>query len=156
MAKRLVFSFVNSVPVCALRCLHSALSSVRRACHYVVNLRYFEMSILLVIAASSIALAAEDPVATSSHWNKVCVHTNVRITCVRQVLHDCLSGGSSLSAFLITLILSSIALYQHCGFLSSPQVSRLNIIKNRRGKILKLFCKRPLDGGAIISDECGK
>ncbi|CAI5639566.1 unnamed protein product [Oreochromis niloticus] len=46
-------------------------SHVRRACHYVVNLRYFEMSILLVIAASSIALAAEDPVATSSHWNKV-------------------------------------------------------------------------------------
>uniref|UniRef100_A0A672HZ14 Voltage-dependent calcium channel type A subunit alpha-1 n=1 Tax=Salarias fasciatus TaxID=181472 RepID=A0A672HZ14_SALFA len=44
---------------------------LRRACHYVVNLRYFEMSILLVIAASSIALAAEDPVATSSDWNKV-------------------------------------------------------------------------------------
>ncbi|XP_030582425.1 voltage-dependent R-type calcium channel subunit alpha-1E isoform X1 [Archocentrus centrarchus] len=44
---------------------------VRRACHYVVNLRYFEMSILLVIAASSIALAAEDPVATNSQWNKV-------------------------------------------------------------------------------------
>ncbi|XP_059196371.1 voltage-dependent R-type calcium channel subunit alpha-1E [Centropristis striata] len=44
---------------------------VRRACHYVVNLRYFEMCILLVIAASSIALAAEDPVATSSNWNKV-------------------------------------------------------------------------------------
>jgi len=47
---------------------------VRRACHYVVNLRYFEMSILLVIAASSIALAAEDPVATSSDWNKVGLH----------------------------------------------------------------------------------
>lgn len=31
------------------------------------------MSILLVIAASSIALAAEDPVATTSDWNKVCV-----------------------------------------------------------------------------------
>uniref|UniRef100_A0A672I022 Calcium channel, voltage-dependent, R type, alpha 1E subunit a n=1 Tax=Salarias fasciatus TaxID=181472 RepID=A0A672I022_SALFA len=46
-------------------------SRLRRACHYVVNLRYFEMSILLVIAASSIALAAEDPVATSSDWNKV-------------------------------------------------------------------------------------
>uniref|UniRef100_A0A3Q2DJ46 Calcium channel, voltage-dependent, R type, alpha 1E subunit a n=1 Tax=Cyprinodon variegatus TaxID=28743 RepID=A0A3Q2DJ46_CYPVA len=45
--------------------------NVRRACHYVVNLRYFEMCILLVIAASSIALAAEDPVATSSDWNKV-------------------------------------------------------------------------------------
>uniref|UniRef100_A0A8C4IPW6 Calcium channel, voltage-dependent, R type, alpha 1E subunit a n=1 Tax=Dicentrarchus labrax TaxID=13489 RepID=A0A8C4IPW6_DICLA len=49
----------------------SSSSMVRRACHYVVNLRYFEMSILLVIAASSIALAAEDPVATSSDWNKV-------------------------------------------------------------------------------------
>nr|XP_057930383.1 voltage-dependent R-type calcium channel subunit alpha-1E [Doryrhamphus excisus] len=44
---------------------------VRRACHYVVNLRYFEMSILLVIAASSIALAAEDPVSATSDWNKV-------------------------------------------------------------------------------------
>ncbi|XP_072294308.1 voltage-dependent R-type calcium channel subunit alpha-1E [Eucyclogobius newberryi] len=44
---------------------------VRRACHYVVNFRYFEMTILLVIAASSIALAAEDPVATTSDWNKV-------------------------------------------------------------------------------------
>uniref|UniRef100_A0A8C7YVF7 Calcium channel, voltage-dependent, R type, alpha 1E subunit a n=1 Tax=Oryzias sinensis TaxID=183150 RepID=A0A8C7YVF7_9TELE len=44
---------------------------VEGTCHYVVNLRYFEMSILLVIAASSIALAAEDPVATTSDWNKV-------------------------------------------------------------------------------------
>lgn len=116
MAKRLVFFFA-----CALRGLHSALSSVRRACHYVVNLRYFEMSILLVIAASSIALAAEDPVATSSHWNKVCVHTNVRITCLRQVLHNCLSGGSSLSAFLITLILR----YEFDHALSALWVSQL-------------------------------
>uniref|UniRef100_A0A8B9KJQ9 Calcium channel, voltage-dependent, R type, alpha 1E subunit a n=1 Tax=Astyanax mexicanus TaxID=7994 RepID=A0A8B9KJQ9_ASTMX len=45
--------------------------SVRKACHYVVNLRYFEMCILLVIAASSIALAAEDPVSTNSDWNKI-------------------------------------------------------------------------------------
>ncbi|XP_048065163.1 voltage-dependent R-type calcium channel subunit alpha-1E isoform X3 [Megalobrama amblycephala] len=44
---------------------------VRRACHYIVNLRYFEMSILLVITASSIALAAEDPVNTHSDRNKV-------------------------------------------------------------------------------------
>lgn len=37
------------------------------------------MSILLVIAASSIALAAEDPVATTSDWNKVsvCVYMHV-------------------------------------------------------------------------------
>lgn len=36
-----------------------------------MNLRYFEMCILLVIAASSIALAAEDPVLTNSERNKV-------------------------------------------------------------------------------------
>uniref|UniRef100_A0A3B5M7D3 Voltage-dependent calcium channel alpha-1 subunit IQ domain-containing protein n=1 Tax=Xiphophorus couchianus TaxID=32473 RepID=A0A3B5M7D3_9TELE len=47
------------------------LHSIRRICHYVVNLRYFEMTILLVIVASSIALAAEDPVCTNSDRNKV-------------------------------------------------------------------------------------
>lgn len=36
-----------------------------------MSLRYFEMCILLVIAASSIALAAEDPVLTNSERNKV-------------------------------------------------------------------------------------
>uniref|UniRef100_A0A665WPZ9 Calcium channel, voltage-dependent, R type, alpha 1E subunit b n=1 Tax=Echeneis naucrates TaxID=173247 RepID=A0A665WPZ9_ECHNA len=45
--------------------------SIRRICHYVVTLRYFEMTILLVIVASSIALAAEDPVRTNSDRNKV-------------------------------------------------------------------------------------
>ncbi|XP_077572355.1 voltage-dependent R-type calcium channel subunit alpha-1E isoform X1 [Stigmatopora nigra] len=51
--------------------IFKADNPVRRACRYVVNLRYFEMCILLVIVASSIALAAEDPVATTSDWNKV-------------------------------------------------------------------------------------
>lgn len=44
---------------------------IRRICHYVVTLRYFEMTILLVIVASSIALAAEDPVSTNSERNRV-------------------------------------------------------------------------------------
>lgn len=44
---------------------------LRRICHYVVTLRYFEITILLVIVASSIALAAEDPVCTNSERNKV-------------------------------------------------------------------------------------
>uniref|UniRef100_A0A3Q3F8N7 Ion transport domain-containing protein n=1 Tax=Labrus bergylta TaxID=56723 RepID=A0A3Q3F8N7_9LABR len=44
---------------------------IRRICHYVVTMRYFEMTILLVIVASSIALAAEDPVCTNSDRNKV-------------------------------------------------------------------------------------
>lgn len=44
---------------------------VRRLCHYIVTLRYFEMSILVVIAMSSIALAAEDPVWTNAPRNNV-------------------------------------------------------------------------------------
>ncbi|XP_063284375.1 voltage-dependent R-type calcium channel subunit alpha-1E isoform X7 [Pelobates fuscus] len=51
--------------------IFSSSNPVRKVCHYIVNLRYFEMSILLVIAASSIALAAEDPVLTNSDHNKV-------------------------------------------------------------------------------------
>lgn len=43
----------------------------RRACHYICTLRYFEMCILLVIAMSSIALAAEDPVWPESPRNNV-------------------------------------------------------------------------------------
>uniref|UniRef100_A0A8C7K077 Voltage-dependent calcium channel type A subunit alpha-1 n=1 Tax=Oncorhynchus kisutch TaxID=8019 RepID=A0A8C7K077_ONCKI len=46
-------------------------SEIRRICHYVVTMRYFEMTILLVIVASSIALAAEDPVCTNSDRNRV-------------------------------------------------------------------------------------
>lgn len=60
--------FVSTQSASSLLLLHS----IRRICHYVVNLRYFEMTILLVIVASSIALAAEDPVCTNSNRNKVC------------------------------------------------------------------------------------
>uniref|UniRef100_A0A671Q3B8 Voltage-dependent N-type calcium channel subunit alpha n=1 Tax=Sinocyclocheilus anshuiensis TaxID=1608454 RepID=A0A671Q3B8_9TELE len=42
-----------------------------RLCHYVVNLRYFEMCILTVITMSSIALAAEDPVQANAPRNDV-------------------------------------------------------------------------------------
>lgn len=52
-------------PICA--CLHR----LRRFCHYIVTMRYFEMVILVVIALSSIALAAEDPVRTDSSRNNV-------------------------------------------------------------------------------------
>lgn len=45
--------------------------SFRRLCHYIVNLRYFEMCILMVIAMSSIALAAEDPVQPNAPRNNV-------------------------------------------------------------------------------------
>ncbi|XP_063742041.1 voltage-dependent R-type calcium channel subunit alpha-1E-like isoform X1 [Eleginops maclovinus] len=51
--------------------IFKASNPIRRICHYMVSLRYFEMTILLVIVASSIALAAEDPVCTNSDRNKV-------------------------------------------------------------------------------------
>ncbi|KAJ6638739.1 Voltage-dependent calcium channel type A subunit alpha-1, partial [Pseudolycoriella hygida] len=42
---------------------------IRRAAHWVVNLRYFDFFIMLVIGMSSIALAAEDPVNDKSERN---------------------------------------------------------------------------------------
>ncbi|XP_045145270.1 voltage-dependent N-type calcium channel subunit alpha-1B, partial [Echinops telfairi] len=58
------------VPYSSMFCLSPA-NLLRRCCHYVVTLRYFEMVILVVIALSSIALAAEDPVHTDSPRNNV-------------------------------------------------------------------------------------
>uniref|UniRef100_A0A8C5R7N5 Voltage-dependent N-type calcium channel subunit alpha n=1 Tax=Leptobrachium leishanense TaxID=445787 RepID=A0A8C5R7N5_9ANUR len=49
----------------------SSTNPVRRLCHYIVNMRYFEMVILIVISLSSIALAAEDPVQADSPRNDV-------------------------------------------------------------------------------------
>uniref|UniRef100_A0A3B5LQ11 Voltage-dependent N-type calcium channel subunit alpha n=1 Tax=Xiphophorus couchianus TaxID=32473 RepID=A0A3B5LQ11_9TELE len=53
---------------------------VRRLCHYIVTLRYFEMSILVVIAMSSIALAAEDPVWTNAPRNNVLKYLDYAFT----------------------------------------------------------------------------
>jgi len=44
---------------------------LRRFCHFVVNLRYFDLFIMIVICASSIALAAEDPVHENSPRNRI-------------------------------------------------------------------------------------
>ncbi|RMB93773.1 hypothetical protein DUI87_29765 [Hirundo rustica rustica] len=49
----------------------STTNPFRRLCHYIVNLRYFEMCILMVIAMSSIALAAEDPVQPNAPRNNM-------------------------------------------------------------------------------------
>ncbi|XP_072568089.1 voltage-dependent P/Q-type calcium channel subunit alpha-1A isoform X10 [Paramormyrops kingsleyae] len=49
----------------------STTNPFRRMCHYIVTLRYFEMCILSVIAMSSIALAAEDPIQPDSPRNNV-------------------------------------------------------------------------------------
>ena len=44
---------------------------IRRLCHWLVNLRYFDDFILFVILISSILLAVEDPVDPNSQVNKV-------------------------------------------------------------------------------------
>ncbi|XP_053201741.1 voltage-dependent calcium channel type A subunit alpha-1-like isoform X3 [Panonychus citri] len=47
----------------------SSTNPIRRAAHYVVNLRYFDFVIMVVIFCSSIALACEDPVNEDSQIN---------------------------------------------------------------------------------------
>ncbi|GAB6022011.1 hypothetical protein CHUAL_006163 [Chamberlinius hualienensis] len=49
----------------------SSTNPVRCAAHYVVNLRYFDFFIMIVICLSSIALAAEDPVDENNPRNKI-------------------------------------------------------------------------------------
>ncbi|KAK2584123.1 hypothetical protein KPH14_006561 [Odynerus spinipes] len=49
----------------------SPTNPVRRAAHWVVNLKYFDFFIMVVISLSSIALAAEDPVWEGSPRNKI-------------------------------------------------------------------------------------
>lgn len=43
--------------------------SIRKAAHWIVNLRYFDFFIMLIIILSSVALAAEDPINDESEWN---------------------------------------------------------------------------------------
>uniref|UniRef100_A0A674P6F4 Voltage-dependent P/Q-type calcium channel subunit alpha-1A n=1 Tax=Takifugu rubripes TaxID=31033 RepID=A0A674P6F4_TAKRU len=49
----------------------STTNPFRKCCHYILTLKYFEFGILSVIAMSSIALAAEDPVWPDSPRNNV-------------------------------------------------------------------------------------
>ncbi|XP_067640083.1 voltage-dependent calcium channel type A subunit alpha-1 isoform X5 [Eurosta solidaginis] len=49
----------------------SPTNPIRQGAHWVVNLRYFDFFIMIVISLSSIALAAEDPVREHSPRNKI-------------------------------------------------------------------------------------
>ena len=44
---------------------------MRKACHWLVNLRYFDNTILVIILISSVLLALEDPVVEGSDRNRV-------------------------------------------------------------------------------------
>ena len=50
-----------------------------------VNLRYFDLFIMIVICASSIALAAEDPVKENSKRNTILNYFDNVFTCVFMV-----------------------------------------------------------------------
>nr|QQY02546.1 voltage-dependent N-type calcium channel subunit alpha-1B [Cryptocotyle lingua] len=62
--------------------IFSSTNPVRRFCHFVVNLRYFDLFIMIVIASSSVALAAEDPVSENSIRNCLLEYFDHAFTCV--------------------------------------------------------------------------
>ncbi|XP_074617783.1 voltage-dependent L-type calcium channel subunit alpha-1D-like isoform X1 [Acropora palmata] len=57
-------------------------NAIRRACHWLVNLRYFDDFILAVILISSILLAVEDPVRPDTPRNKVLRYFDYGITAI--------------------------------------------------------------------------
>jgi hypothetical protein len=51
--------------------IFSSTNPIRKAAHWVVNMRYFDAFIMIIITMSSISLAAEDPVQEDSEANKI-------------------------------------------------------------------------------------
>lgn len=51
--------------------IFSSTNPIRVAAHWVVNMKYFDAFIMIIISMSSIALAAEDPVQEESDANKI-------------------------------------------------------------------------------------
>jgi Na+-transporting methylmalonyl-CoA/oxaloacetate decarboxylase gamma subunit len=60
----------------------SPTNFIRRGAHWVVNLKYFDFFIMVVISLSSIALACEDPVDEESEKNKMLNFFDYGFTCV--------------------------------------------------------------------------
>lgn len=88
-----VIAFSLILIVCVFLC------RVRRLCHYIVSLRYFEMCILVVIAMSSIALAAEDPVQANAPRNNVsCSYVSSMLALLFKVrFYQCLTSFYNMS-----------------------------------------------------------
>lgn len=60
----------------------SSTNPVRVFAHNIVNMAYFEPFIMLIIVASSVSLAAEDPVLEDSEWNMVLNYFDYAFTLV--------------------------------------------------------------------------
>ncbi|KAL3280077.1 hypothetical protein HHI36_017583 [Cryptolaemus montrouzieri] len=62
--------------------IFSTTNPIRRGAHWVVNLRYFDFFIMIVICLSSMALAAEDPINENSIRNHILDQFDYAFTCV--------------------------------------------------------------------------
>ncbi|UJR27700.1 hypothetical protein I4U23_008977 [Adineta vaga] len=60
--------------------IFSTTNPIRRFCHFIVTLRYFELLIMIVICLSSISLAAEDPVHENSKRNVILNYVDYAFT----------------------------------------------------------------------------
>ncbi|KAG4066428.1 hypothetical protein HA402_007064 [Bradysia odoriphaga] len=69
------------LPYSSMFCL-SPTNPVRRGAHWIVNMKYFDFFIMFVIALSSIALAAEDPVREKSPINDLLNNIDYGFTAV--------------------------------------------------------------------------
>lgn len=84
--------------------LHPIVSSIRRFCHFIVTLRYFDLLIMIVICLSSISLAAEDPVHENSRRNLVLNYLDYAFTGVFTV--ELLLKVSSFTRHVVETLIS--------------------------------------------------
>ncbi|UJR21745.1 hypothetical protein I4U23_024820 [Adineta vaga] len=126
-----------------------ASSIIRRFCHFIVTLRYFDVLIMTVICLSSISLAAEDPINENSMRNKLLSYIDYAFTGVFTielilkvvdlgvVLHEgayCRDIWNILDAIVVVCALVAF------GFTENGAGKNLNTIKSLR--VLRVL--RPL------------
>ncbi|CAF1093497.1 unnamed protein product [Rotaria sordida] len=129
--------------------IFSPTNPIRRFCHFIVTLRYFELLIMIVICLSSISLAAEDPVHENSSRNHILnyldyaftgvftVELLLKIVDLGVVLHEgayCRDVWNLLDALVVICALVAF------GFTENGAGKNLNTIKSLR--VLRVL--RPL------------
>ncbi|CAF3063576.1 unnamed protein product, partial [Rotaria sp. Silwood2] len=129
--------------------IFSSTNPIRRFCHFIVTLRYFDLLIMIVICLSSISLAAEDPVHENSTRNLVLnyldyaftgvftVELLLKIVDLGVVLHEgsyCRDIWNLLDALVVICALVAF------GFTENGAGKNLNTIKSLR--VLRVL--RPL------------
>ncbi|CAF3010742.1 unnamed protein product [Rotaria socialis] len=129
--------------------IFSSTNPIRRLCHFIVTLRYFELLIMIVICLSSISLAAEDPVHENSNRNLILNYLDYAFTGVFTVelllkivdlgvaLHEgayCRDVWNLLDALVVICALVAF------GFTENGAGKNLNTIKSLR--VLRVL--RPL------------